>query len=164
MRIVNKAIWPILFVGFSASLYGNGTIELEVLDAGIYENEFNGYQLRDNNVVAGHTKPSHTMRLVNKTNKVKGEIGVVFGFRFKPKQSDQMSNTQVKYCGSHPPMKNKLTEVQLETECFDYIIKPNKIQWHTFVIENDWEIVPGKWSLYIEQNNKILAKRDFIIE
>ena len=143
---------------------GSETIELEIIDFGVYENKFSGNQVQSDGVAAGHAKPSYSMHLIKETNKIKGKVGVTFGFRFKPTTSSQLKDTLVKFCGSHPPMKNDSTGVQLQNECFNYLIKPNKVQWHAFSIEKEWEIVRGNWSLYIEHNDKVLAKKQFLIE
>ncbi len=104
------------------------------------------------------------MELLKQTNSIEGKVGVAFGFRFKTKAPSNFSGTFAKFCGSHPPMRNPKTGFQQRNQCFNHLLKADKLQWHTFVIENEWEIVPGDWKLYIQHEGMILAEKSFIIK
>lgn len=138
-------------------------IQLKIIDYGIYENKFNQDVVKSNNVVAGVVKPSYSMEIIKKTYTIDAEIGIAFGFRFIQNKNSNFSKTQVKFCGEHPPMKNPETCKVATKECFNYQLKPKKLQWHTYVIENNWELIPGNWKLFIEHDDKILAEKNFVI-
>lgn len=143
-----------------SSAYSEDSIKFEIIDYGTYQRDIHGGRIKSEEVIAGYIEPSYSMELIKATDEIDAKIGTTFGFRFK---SNNKNAEQVEYCGEFPPMKNPQNGVVSTKDCYKYRLLPNKVQWHIFNIGHDWEIVPGKWTLYVIYRNKVAAKKIFTL-
>lgn len=113
---------------------------------------------------AGYFLRPQQINFVNQTNKIEARKGLKFGIEYFIKGFTDDKDDAIFYCKiSHPTMKNPETKEELNEVTERKINYVNERNFDYYHLESDWEIVKGKWTFEIIEDNKTLLKTEFDI-
>jgi hypothetical protein len=136
----------------------------EIADYGIYRIELTGKQIPVPSTGAGVVDPVSSAVLIAKTDQIPAIVGTTFGMMFILNGTPAGAEADVDIIVQHPAFKKSNGET---TGTLD------KVPWHygigkkvgyTYTFDEDWEAVPGKWTIEIRRGGKTLVAKDFIVK
>ncbi|MBI5772403.1 MAG: DUF3859 domain-containing protein [Verrucomicrobia bacterium] len=113
-------------------------------------------------VATGTNEWLETFTLVQATTNVPARIGTRFGFRYTIHGTPSNAPVVLKMVGEHPPYKNPKTG---KTETRDeYELQSWAGQTYTsYMFEEEWELIPGKFKFEIWHKGKKLCEQSFTV-
>ncbi|MBI3549643.1 MAG: DUF3859 domain-containing protein [Elusimicrobia bacterium] len=138
---------------------------VEIVEKGSYEAE-----IMQKSDVAGSPSGSHVVsrnfRLVKKGDRVDAKVGARFGFRFNVHGAPANAVVTVKEVTIFPKAgirdpERKKTFFQEESA---KAVRIGQNAYRGYLLEKDWEVVPGDWAFEIWYGDKRIAREVFTLE
>lgn len=133
---------------------------IDVVEFGIFKTDKVG-ETEAKKTSSGTLNVTRDQRLIKGTDKVVATIGTRFGFRFKLNGRPEGQKVLLQGRILHPEISNPETQRMSTIDLWDReetIGHTNYIGWS---FDNDWEIVPGKWTIQLFYDGKKLAEKIF---
>ncbi|WP_148059464.1 DUF3859 domain-containing protein [Sinobacterium caligoides] len=164
MSGLNALVCFIFLIVFPLLSFADERIKVKMIDFGLYEAKSSGRMVQSYGLYNGYFRPSSSLEQIKETNGIIGSLGTTFGFRYMVTMLPLSNSREANFCGSHPPIINSVTGIASTKDCYKYLLRPGKVQWHTFFFEDQTEIVRGVWRLYIEKDGDILIEKEFDVK
>ena len=135
-------------------------VQAQLVDEGIYETGGNA-----ENALTPQSQPAG-LRLVTSTSTLVAKKGVSFGFRFALKAPLNGRIPGFEMLTSHPPMRvadgivSTSQTTPIEIEFTDGAARDGNI----YMLSEDFEVLPGIWTLEIRYKGKSLMSRKFTLK
>ena len=139
------------------------TTYIGIVDYGIYTGDIHEKVSCDQSPT-GWVGIQRNLKLVSRSDVVPAILGVQFGFRFEIKGDASEGGrvvilTRLKY----PGLTDKKTgKVFHETELVQHA-KIGHRSYVGYVLEEEWELVPGKWTFEVHRDGNQVAERSFTV-
>jgi hypothetical protein len=98
-----------------------------------------------------------------RTLQIPATLGTHFGIIYVVKGKPDGTDVYIRLKISHPPMKNPETKKNYTFTDSIRLVKIGAHEFHGWLFENKWEIVPGQYFFQIFDNNKELGKKTFTV-
>lgn len=132
----------------------------DILDHGIYSNTPVS-TLKDPGSPTSQVL-KQTSKLINETQIIPAKVGTTFGFRFVIHGNPKGQRTNLRSVFSFPPMTNATTgQTYTRFEANISVPLEDKDAAMYYDLTHPWEVVPGKWTFQIFDNDKKLLEEDF---
>jgi hypothetical protein len=138
-----------------------------IVDSGSYAT-VTGERAEGKDTAAGYTTIVDEKTLMSTSARVKAKLGDSFGFRYKLECKGPKSfNTPMTIRTLHPPMTNPkvgkaVTESTWENNAWANHFEPNIHSGFRF--DERWEMVPGKWTIQVVHEGRVLVEKIFIVD
>jgi hypothetical protein len=138
---------------------------------GVVITEFGIYQTDDKKVVddpnlAGN-KRVVTSNVVRKaeTTQIPGQLKTIFGVRYKIVGAPVGQPVELQFATKFPDpgLKDPSSGQAIRDNSFAQIRTIGDIHYRGYGFDNDWEIVPGKWTFQFSYEGRILAEQVFYV-
>ncbi|MPZ37264.1 MAG: DUF3859 domain-containing protein [Rhizobiales bacterium] len=161
-------LMPTLVPSFAAAIgearaQGGGKVDrIEIIEAGIYRAETASIKLAPGTATRQRNILSET-KLLALTTRVEAKIGLHFGIRYR--LVGRPSGATIKLISvtqyPAPGLKNpKADGSQLRGE-HSLFATIGQVNYRGYVFEQDWEIVPGSWTLELWDGKRKLISQTF---
>jgi hypothetical protein len=161
-----------LFASTLLALYGSAepgaqtlTVDrIDVLDHGIYTSSRSS-QVAAPGTAAGTTSEVADIRHTATTRTIPAQEGVEFGFRYTVVGAPAGAEVPLHFVtifpppGMHNPAKR---EPQAQSE-YDHSTQIGVAAYKSYSLRNDWEVVPGNWTMQIWHGDRKLAEQTFTL-
>ncbi|MCF6313624.1 MAG: DUF3859 domain-containing protein [Verrucomicrobiales bacterium] len=130
----------------------NGHTEsIEILEFGIF--------------AVSHENPAsfEQPKLISQTAQVPAKIGTAFGFTFKTKGSPPSSYTELTLESVHPGLNDPDSDQPIYQNELPITVKLGVNDFHYYILEYDWELVPGQWIFKVKNGDRVLAEKTFTL-
>jgi hypothetical protein len=156
-------LMPFLAGGISAVHAQGAKIDrVEIIEAGIYRAETTQIEHAPDTATRQRNILSDT-RLVTATTRVEARIGVHFGIRYRLIGSPNNTTIRLVSVTQYPApgLKNpKAESSQLRGE-HSLFATIGHVNYRGYLFEQDWEIVPGAWTLELWDGKRKLVGQTF---
>lgn len=163
MRIATMLLMLLSLVGVAEA--GPPVIQkIEVDNVGIYTANGAG-SMATSGAATGQYNFIANAKLVTRTTKISAAKGVNFGYRYKIVGQPANANVPLRFVTRYPSpgVRNPATghSIMEDETTIDRAI--GKVEHDLFLITEDWEVVPGVWTLEIWFGDKKLASTTFTL-
>ena len=113
-------------------------------------------------VVGGTNEGLDSFALVQATTNVPARSGTRFGFRYTIIGTPSNAPIVLTMVGEHPPFKDPKTgktQTREEYELQSWIGET----YTSYLLEEDWELIPGKFKFEVWHNRKKLCEQSFMV-
>lgn len=117
----------------------------------------------DEKSVTGNTVLQKELKVIEKTDTIEGKIGQIFGINFTIKHSETKM-IPVKRVWTLPKETIMLNGEPTKSITRSDYITTNTSEWMYYTIENESEIIKGKWTIQYFYMNKEVLKKEFFIK
>ena len=149
-------------VASEACAQGSKVDRVEIIEAGIYRAETKSIEQAPDTATRQRNILSDTM-LVAATTRIEAKIGVHFGIRYR--LVGRPNNTTIKLISvtqyPAPGLKNPRADSNQMRGEHPLFATIGQINYRGYVFEQDWEIVPGTWTLELWDGKRKLASQTF---
>jgi Domain of unknown function (DUF3859) len=137
---------------------------IDIIEKGIYQAE-TLKQVENSSTALGRTHTVGNIKNVESTTTVPARLGVRFGFRYKLIGSPNGVQVPIKIVTKFPaeglrnPTKRETTYSDNEVDNLNI----GGESYREYQLEENWEVVPGKWSFELWYNDKKMAEQTFTL-
>jgi hypothetical protein len=113
---------------------------------------------------AGVIHTAAGMKLLRSTNRVPRIRGTTFGYLFVVEGTKAGSKLNATVTVIHPPIQRPGGASATEQDSWAQTIivgSPSAAAWH---FDEEWEMVPGQWTIKVTSGPWLLAEKSFVIE
>jgi hypothetical protein len=137
---------------------------IDVVDAGIYAVE-TGAATPDPDAPGETIVAPVTATLVEATTAIPGRLGLEFGFRYIVVGTPAGAEVPLDFVITYPPpgLADPADAEPLRESRFTRGKKIGETLYLGYAFENEWEIVPGEWTMEIWQGGEKRASRTFAV-
>jgi Domain of unknown function (DUF3859) len=150
-------------------LLAGGTVQAqkvtgaEILEYGTLKKVVSAGRIDSPNTIAGKANYAIAEQLVQMTSTINASIGTTFGILVKLLGEPEAAVVTAHFRCTHP----RLTDpASLHTGEIDEWDSPRPIgtpRYVSYTFDYEWELVPGKWTLQVLQDGKVLAEKTFYV-
>ena len=137
---------------------------VEIVEYGIYQIVHTGEHIPLKLTAAGAIEPAAHVQLATTTNRVPAVVGTTFGCLFVLHGEPANARVTLDVVVEHPPFEKAPGQ---KTGTVDKIPWPYVIgrkAGYTYTFDNDWEAVPGTWSIQVWYHGRKFAEQKFVVE
>jgi hypothetical protein len=140
-------------------------ISVEVLEEGAFETKGDVASVEMPQTAAGKIGEYSEIRLVKAGTEFKATKGLTFGFRYKLHGPFKGPMIGYEMHVIHPPMLGQdgkmhtTTTAPLELYFVDGVARDDIV----YILSEDFEVLPGKWTLQILLDGKTLVSKDYLL-
>jgi len=168
---VMTRIRPVLQALRHATNYDDATIRLrpvlgvsqriELLEYGTFRKLVSTNDVSDPGSLTGVRHAVAKVALIQSTTNVPARIGTSFGFRvkFDGKPSDVLVPCMAKCL--HPKLTDPTSGRSSEVDQWNISGLTGKDGYIGYTLDNDWELVPGPWTLQVFLDSKLVVEKTF---
>ncbi|MBX3520356.1 MAG: DUF3859 domain-containing protein [Xanthobacteraceae bacterium] len=153
----------LVFVLAAAGIACAQTVDrVEISNAGIYRLRIDGVEPAPNSALGVFKTVSNPV-LVERTERVAGAKGTNFGFNFQIAGAPQGQLVTVRFVTRFPPpgLRDPRTGKVLLTSENDRQYRIGELAFRSYGFDEEWEIVPGTWSLEFWYGGKLVGAQKF---
>lgn len=136
----------------------------EIVEYGIYRLERTGEHILLPSTAAGAVEPAARVSLITTTNRVQAIVGTTFGCRFVVNGEPTGASVRLDIIVEHPPFEKTPGQKTGTTDKVPYRYVIGQKGGYTYTFDNDWEAVPGDWSIQVWYRGRKLAEQKFVVE
>lgn len=129
---------------------------------GIYQLQTVG-RVQDTGVSSGAVNFASSQNLLKQTDVVDARLGLTFGLNFTPRGTPPAAQIHVKARITHPPIRNPQTNRVFTVEEYSRTERLGIPSFSSFTFENEWEMVPGKWTFQICYGDDVIVEKSFTV-
>lgn len=160
----NSRVWAIglCVLGFASAAQAQTVQRVEISNAGIYRVEVDGVEPAPNSAL-GVFKTVRNPTLVERTERVAGVKGTNFGFNFQIAGAPAGELITIRFVTRFPPpgLRDPRTGKVLLTSENDRPYRIGELAFRSYAFDEEWEIVPGTWSLEFWYGGKLVGAQKF---
>ncbi len=152
-------------MGATASAQTSPSVQsAEIVEYGIYRIALTGEHVPLSSTSAGAVEPATGARLIVTTNRIPATVGTTFGCLFMVKGEPAGAPVILDIVVEHPPFQKAPGDKSgtRDTVPWPYVI--GQKAGYTYTLDNDWEAVPGNWSIQVWYRKRKLAEQKFVVE
>jgi hypothetical protein len=135
--------------------------EVEIIEAGLFA-VGPTEQIDDQGVISGRRRLVDNSKLIESTNVISGRLGSTFGFRYKLVGEPSGAVVALKVITKFPAkLRNPKTGDEKTDD--EYVINRTigDVHFRGYGFDNEWEIIPGKWSFELWLDDRKLTEQTF---
>ncbi len=155
-------VLSVMFLPFISTANVGSGVSARIIDYGIYNRSGVTYTKPANNPL-GHINVTKGVDISTTTERIPAKIGTNFGFRFE--LYGKRGGKYIKYVRVIKTPRLTNPENGKTTEVFeDAITAPaGRVLFAGYMFEFEWELVPGKYTIQLFHDNKLLVEKTFHI-
>lgn len=137
---------------------------IDIIEFGVYTSKIS-QTVSESDTTMGKRHIVKEILLVKQTDEIQAEIGVQFGFRYIVRGVPEGAKAQISMVTILPPegLRNTKTgDVKYRNQHTVYNTLGKK-SFRAYLIEEEWEIVSGKWTFQLFHENRKLAEKTFTV-
>ncbi len=137
---------------------------VEIVAKGIYEVQ-TGAVTKDPKAPTGEIKAPDTVKNVEATSTIPARIGVEFGFEYRIVGAPDGAEVSLHFVNTYPApgLADPGSAKPILSDKFERTKKIGEVNYLGYGFENDWELVPGTWTMEIWSGDKKLAEESFTV-
>ena len=136
--------------------------EIDIIDFGIYQADKKMKQAVDN-LPTGGLNIIKDFNFIQTTDKIPLKKGIRFGYKYIIRGKPKEAIVTLRFKDSYPGLKDpRRSELMYHGE-YNSNEKMGIQLVNGYMLEEDWELVPGEWTFAIWHNGKKLAEKTFIL-
>jgi hypothetical protein len=136
----------------------------EIVEYGIYRIALTGEHIPLSSTAAGAVEPAAGVRLITTANRVPAVVGTTFGCLFVVRGEPTGAPVTLDIVVEHPPFDKAPGQKTGTTDRVPWPYVIGQKVGYTYTLDNDWEAVPGDWSIQVWYRGRKLAEQKFIVE
>jgi hypothetical protein len=143
----------------------SGEITAKIVQFGIYDVDFNQAKKEETaSALIGFGQRDVRPKLVESTTVVNASLHTAFGIRVQI--SGDSSDKSVTYLQKviHPEIVNPNTKKATTVDQWQNDMPLGRVQYNGWSFEKPWELVPGKWTIQIICNSRVIAEKSFVVK
>jgi Domain of unknown function (DUF3859) len=156
-----KALAAILLIVFSATVHAQSVTGAEIVDYGVIKKIISQGLLDAPNTLTGKTNNAIVDELVQSTTTIKASIGTTFGIFVKLLGELEGAVVTSHFRCVHPKLIDPVSGHTGETDEWDGPLRIGVARYLSYTFDNEWELVPGKWTIQVLDSGKVLAEKTF---
>lgn len=157
---------------FCSSVYADGEDVASPLVESISIFEYGMYRISPKSlpvrVIAGgvtnQVQPISEAKLLIATNRVLAVKGTCFGVRFQVLGQTTNVLAGIVVVVRHPPFTNAPSDTRSIEELIPWLYKTGENAGYMYSLDEEWECVPGDWSIELYHNGIKYAEQCFVLE
>jgi hypothetical protein len=156
-----KILAAIVLILASTSVYAQKVTGAEIVECGILKKIKSDGVLDAPNALTGKANNVIVSQLVQSTTTIKASIGTIFGILVKLIGEPDGAIITSHFRCIHPRLTDPVSGHTSETDDWE---SPRPIgipRYVSYTFDHDWEFVPGKWTIQVLQDGKVLAEKAF---
>ena len=164
---MHRILPVVLAVGLAATASAQTSPSVqsaEIVEYGIYRVTLTGEHIPLSSTSAGAVEPAAGVRLITATNRVPAVIGTTFGCLFVVRGEPTGAPVTLDIVVEHPPFEKVPGQKTGTTDKVPWPYVMGQKAGYTYTLDNDWEAVPGEWSIQVWYRGKKLAEQKFVVE
>ncbi len=140
------------------------SLDIQLLEYGTFRKLASTNDVSDPGSLTGARHAVSNVALVESTTNVQARIGTSFGFRvkFPGKNSNEIVPCTAKCL--HPRLADPSSGRSSEVDQWDTSGLAGQDGYIGYTFDNDWELVPGRWTLQVFQQSQIVLEKTFNVE
>ena len=137
---------------------------IEVVGKGIYEVQ-TGAVTKDPNAPTGEVKAPDTFKNIDATSTIPARVGVEFGLEYRVVGAPDGAEVSLQFANTYPApgLADPASAKPILSDKFERTKKIGEVNYLGYGFENDWELVPGTWTMEIWSGDKNLAGESFTV-
>jgi len=161
---VRIAISYLLLVLMSAAAQAEDVQRIEIYDVGIYKSQITGHEEAPG-TPAGYRNVVTGIELQQRTTTIPATSGTEFGFRYAIIGNPEGAAVNLRMVSHYPSpgLRNPKTGNAIMRGEYSVERKLGDKSWKSYLLEDDWELVPGTWTFEIWQGERKLAEQSFTV-
>ena len=156
-----KALAAIVLILASTSVYAQKVTGAEIVECGILKKIKSDGVLDAPNALTGKVNNVIVSQLVQSTTTIKASIGTTFGILVKLIGEPDGAIITSHFRCIHPKLTDPVSGHTGETEEWEGPLRVGVARYVSYTFDNEWELVPGKWTIQVLDSGKILAEKTF---
>ena len=157
-----KALAAILLILATASCgHAEKITGAEIVEYGVFEKIASQGLLDAPNALDGKIHGVIEGKLVESTTTIKASIGTSFGIRVKLLGEPDGKMITCGFRWIHPKMTDPGSGHSSEGDQWESQPRINHPRYTGYTFDNDWELVPGKWTIQVLYGGKVLTEKTF---
>lgn len=141
---------PIEVYGIEIVEYGRAVAETE-------------RRVEEKGTVLGYRTIIKNIKVVEQTDRIPSTIGTRFGIRYRITGSPQGDGVKIRKKMSLPGLKDPKTDKVIYSSEYELERQIGALLWTGYTFEEDWECVPGEWTIQLWYGEKKLAEKTFTV-
>lgn len=136
-----------------------------IVDYGVYET-IRIDEKKEPKTVAGEVHVLHARldpSLLKQTDHIEGRVGVHFGLRFQLDGEPRLAQVPVQVRVTHPRFQNPGTGKSSSVEEWSAATNIGIPRFTGWAFDQPYEIAPGKWTIQVLREGKIVLEKNFIV-
>jgi hypothetical protein len=137
---------------------------IQLLEYGIFRKLASTNDVSEPGSLTGARHAVSKVALIESTTNVQARIGTSFGFRvkFPGKNSNEVVPCAAKCL--HPRLIDPSSGRSSEVDQWDTSGLSGQDEYIGYTFDNDWELVPGRWTLQVFQGTQLVLEKTFNVE
>ena len=133
----------------------------EIVEYGVFEKISSRGQIKTEGVLSGEVEKGVQTRLKEQTSTIVAALGTSFGIRVRltGNPSGEMVNCSIRWI--HPKLTNPSSGQTSEQDQWQSLVPIGYPGSAGYTFDNPWELVPGKWTIQVIYESKVLAEKTF---
>jgi hypothetical protein len=133
----------------------------EIIEYGVLQTIKSEGRLDAPNTVAGKSNNMIAAQLVENTSRVNASIGITFGILVKLLGEPEGAMITAHFRCIHPKLTDPVSVYTAETDDWESPRPIGVARYVSYTFDHDWEIRPGKWTIQVLSDGKVLAEKTF---
>jgi hypothetical protein len=137
---------------------------IHLLECGIFRKLASTNDVSEPGSLTGAWHADSKVALIESTTNVPARIGTSFGFRVK---FHGITPNEVVPCAAkclHPKLTDPSSGRSSEVDQWDTSGSAGQDGYIGYTLDNDWELVPGRWTLQVFQDSQLVLEKTFNVE
>jgi hypothetical protein len=151
-----------LMLMLPSGVRGTEIESLEIVEFGVYQSDLLREEKADA-TAAGTKGISGEFRLLEQTDRVPARRGVSFGLCYVLRGEPEGVSVPLTMKIGHPPIRHPGTGRVYETQEAAYTRRIGERSCNTYSFDEDWELVPGTWTIQLLDKERKMAWKSFLI-
>lgn len=162
IRLMKTRMMAVIVV---CGITARGAPNLVVHSYGIYQQNTNSYVIPQASAPDGYVlgRLDGFERLLCQTNYIPAEVGIRFGFKYSVRGFVSEEQAVLRLLYKFPKMKNPESDMILTRYEGTVLYSSNKSSYMIYMLENQWECVPGSWEFEVWYRKTLLYRQVFIL-
>jgi hypothetical protein len=156
-----KALAAALLILGSTSVHGQKVSGAEIVEYGILKKIKSEGTLDAPNTIAGKANNMIVLQLVQRTTTIKAAVGTTFGLFVKLLGEPDGAAVTCHFRCIHPLLTDPASGRSGESDDWESPRPIGASRYVSYTFDHGWELVPGKWTIQVLSDGKILAEKTF---
>ncbi len=156
-----KALAAVLLVLTSGSLHAQKVTGAEIVDYGMLKKIKSEGVLDAPDALTGKTNNVIASQLVQSTSTIKPTVGATFGILVKLLGEPNGAVITSHFRCIHPKLTDPVSGRSGESDDWESPRPIGAPRYVSYTFDHEWELVPGKWTIQVLYDGKIIAEKTF---
>jgi len=144
-------------LSMAAEVYG---VEIVEYGRAVAETE---RRVEEKNSVLGYRTIIKNVKVVEQTDRIPSTIGTRFGLRYRITGSPEGYGIKITKKMSFPGLKDPKADKVISSSEYELERPIGRLLWTGYTFEEEWECVPGEWTIGLWYGGKKLAEKTFTV-